>query len=227
MSIETNYINLGDNMRYDFIFFENAIKALETEKRFNHTLGVQKEAYELGNIFLPNKAYKLQLSGLLHDITKDFSLEKQLKLCEKYNVSIDKNNIVPKLLHAKTGCEYARELFGKEVIDDEIYSAIYYHTTGRNNMSLFEAIIYLADYIESGRTFEDCVLLRNYFYDNIKNANSFDDKLEILRKTMVLSFDLTIKNLIEENKQIDMDTIEARNYFLTNKSVFKNDLQEE
>jgi simple sugar transport system ATP-binding protein len=33
--------------------------------------------------------------------------------------------------------------------------------------------------------------------------------------------------ILEENKQIDMDTIEARNYFLTNKSVFKNDLQEE
>ena len=214
-------------MEYDFKFFENAIKAFETEKRFKHTLGVQKEAYELGKIFIPEKALKLQFTGLLHDITKDFSLEKQLNLCDKYKINVDKSNIVPKLLHSKTGCEYARELFGKEYIDNEVYSGIYYHTTGRKNMSLFEAIIYLADYIEFGRTFEDCVVLRKYFYDNISIADSYDDKLEVLRKTMVMSFDLTIKNLIEENKQIDKDTIEARNYFLINNSAFKNNSSEE
>lgn len=209
-------------MEYDFKFFENAVKALETEKRFKHTLGVQTEAYELGKIFIPDKADKLQFAGLLHDITKDFSLEKHLELCEKYGISIDKSNIVPKLLHAKTGCEYARELFSTELVDDEVYNGIYYHTTGRKNMSLFETIIYLADYIEAGRTFEDCVQLRKYFYDNISTANSLNSKLEVLRKTMVLSFNLTIKNLIDENKQIDSDTVEARNYFLINKSVFKN-----
>ena len=208
-------------MEYDFKFFEKAIKALETSKRFNHTLGVQKEAYELGKIFLPNLAEKLQFTGLLHDITKDFTLEKHLELCEKFEISIDKANIVPKLLHSKTGSEYARNLFGKELVDDEVYSGIYYHTTGRKNMSLFETIIYLADYIEEGRTFEDCVFLRKFFYDKIKIAETQKDKLEILRKTMVLSFDLTIKNLIEENKQIDLDTIEARNYFLINKNVFQ------
>ena len=128
-----NCIKIGDNMEYDFIFFENAIRPFETEKRYNHTLGVQREAYVLGKIFIPDKADKLKIAGLLHDITKDFSLEKQIELCEKYNISINKSNIVPKLLHSKTGCEYARELFGKDIVDNEIYNGIYYHTTGRKN----------------------------------------------------------------------------------------------
>ncbi|MBR2024555.1 MAG: hypothetical protein IKA02_01960, partial [Clostridia bacterium] len=82
--------------------------------------------------------------------------------------------------------------------------------------------IYLADYIEETRTFEDCIKLRNYFYDNIKNADTYDEKIEVLRKTMVISFDYTIKNLIDEGKRIDKDTINARNYFVSGKNVFKN-----
>lgn len=206
---------------YDFEFFKTAIKSLETEKRYNHTLGVQKEAHKLGIIFLPEKAEKLSLAGLLHDITKDFNLEKQLALCKEYGIEIDEKSIVPKLLHSKTGCEYAKRLFGGDIVDKEIYNGIYYHTTGRKNMTLFEAIIYLADYIEEGRTFEDCVVLRDFFYNKLKVASAFSEKIEILRLTMVKSFDLTIKNLIDENKVVDYDTIEARNYFLTNKDVFK------
>ncbi len=203
-------------MNYDWDFFKASIRSLQKEKRFKHTMGVANEALNLGMIFLPQKAEKLYFTGLLHDITKELSTEVHLALCDKYGLDIDKD-IAPKLLHSKTGADYAKELYGDEYVDDEVYGGIFYHTTGRANMTLFEIIIYLADYIESGRTFEDCVYLRNYFYDNLKNASSYDDKLEVLRKTMVLSFDLTIKNLIEEEKRIDTDTINSRNYFLTTK----------
>lgn len=206
-------------MSYDFEIISGAVKTFETEKRYYHTLGVQREAHALGLIFLPAKAEKLALAGLLHDITKDFNLEKQLFMCDEYGITIDRNNIVPKLLHAKTGCEFAKRLFGDVIVDKEVYDGIYYHTTGRANMTLFEIIIYLADYIEDGRQFEDCVLLRKFFYDNIKKAQSRDEKFEVLRKTMVMSFDLTIKNLIEEGKQIDSDTVNARNYYLNNKNL--------
>ncbi len=206
-------------MSYDYELISGVVKTFESEKRYNHTLGVQKEAYALGLIFLPDKADKLALAGLLHDITKDFSLEKQLSLCDEYGISINRENIVPKLLHAKTGCEFAKRLFGEQVVDKEVYDGIYYHTTGRGNMTLFEIIIYLADYIEEGRQFEDCVLLRRFFYDNIEKAQGEEEKFEALRKAMVMSFDLTIKNLIDEGKQIDSDTVNARNYYLINKNL--------
>ena len=198
------------------------VKCYVSEKRFSHTLGVEKEAFNLGMIFLPEKAEKLMLTGLLHDITKDFTTEKQLELCKQYGICVNLDNLTPKLLHSKTGCEFALRTFGKDVVDKEIYNGILYHTTGRENMSLFEAIIYLADYIEETRTFEDCIQLRKYFYDGIKGTNSYLERIEVLRKTMILSFDLTIKNLIIEGKRIDNDTINARNYFISCKNLFIN-----
>lgn len=205
-------------MNYDWEFIKTTVSSLQKDKRYKHTLGVANEALNLGRIFLPNKLEKLYFTGLLHDITKDFSTQKQLELCEKYNINIP-SDIAPKLLHAKTGANYALTLFGESLVDKEVYDGIYFHTTGRENMTLFEMIIYLADYIEAGRTFEDCVYLRDYFYDRI---NKHEDKLEVLRKTMVLSFDLTIKNLISEKKLIDSDTINARNYFLKTKLIMEN-----
>ena len=209
-------------MNYNIEEIKDVVKGLTCEKRFSHTLGVIREAEALGKIYLPDKVDKLKLTALLHDITKDFSREKQIELCKEYRVELDYGNIVPKLLHSKTGCQYARSLFGDEIVDNEVYFGIFFHTTGRENMTLFEAIIYLADYIEDTRTFEDCVKLREYFYKNIEKASSDEQKIEVLRKTMVLSFDFTIKNLIDEGKLIDFDTIKARNYFISAKKVFDN-----
>lgn len=203
-------------MKYDWEFFKSYIKSVQKDKRFLHTLGVADEAISLGKIFLPKKLEKLYFTGLLHDITKDFSTEKHLELCSKYSIEISPD-IAPKLLHSKTGAAYARDKFGEDYIDSEVYNAIFRHTTGSVNMSIFDIIIYLADYIEQGRTFEDCVYLRKFFYDRIKKANTKEERLEVLRKTLVLSFDLTIKNLIDEGKSIDSDTINSRNYFLNNK----------
>lgn len=203
-------------MKYDWEFFKSYIKSMQKEKRYLHTLGVADEAISLGKIFLPQKLEKLYFTGLLHDITKDFSTKKQLELCSQYDIKVS-TNIAPKLLHSKTGASYAQDKFGKEYVDNEVYNAIFRHTTGSVDMSIFDIIIYLADYIEHGRTFEDCVYLRKFFYDKIKKANTREERLEILRRSMVLSFDLTIKNLIDEGKAIDSDTINSRNYFLNNK----------
>lgn len=207
-------------MNYDFEKICKIVSGYIGDKRYNHTLYVTKEAYRLGKIFIPEKAEKLALAGLLHDITKQFSLEKQIELCEKYDIIINYNKIVPKLLHAKTGAFFARELLGEELVDDEVFNGIFYHTTGQEYMTLFQSIIYLADYIEESRSFADCVVLRKYFYDQINKADSTDEMFAALVNTMVESFNLTIKNLIEERKNIDSDTIKARNYFLTNDNIF-------
>lgn len=207
-------------MKYNWEFIKKTVKGYQKEKRYLHTVGVSEEAKALAKIYLPESEDKLYLAGLLHDITKDFSKEEHLKMCDEFGIGISAG-IAPKLLHAKTGAAFAQKLFGRDCVDDEVYGAIYYHTTGRENMTLFEMLIYLADYIEEGRAFEDCVVLRKFFYNNIANAKSYNDKLEVLRKTMIFSFNLTIKNLILEEKPIDSDTINARNYFLNCKLVQK------
>ena len=56
------------------------VRPYMNEKRFAHTLGVERECVALGSILLPEKVNDLRAAALLHDITKMLSLEKQLKL---------------------------------------------------------------------------------------------------------------------------------------------------
>lgn len=193
-----------------------AVRGYQTEKRYRHTLAVEREAEALGKIFLPDDVNRLRAAALLHDITKILDVEKQLKICIEFDIMIrGEDTAAPKLFHAKTGAAVAKRDFSSYV-DADILSAVYYHTTGRSGMSIFEMLIYLADYIEDTRTFEDCVTLRKMFYDGIGCVDGKKEKLEVLRRTMIRSFDMTVKCLIDEGALVDRDTIEARNWFILN-----------
>ncbi len=182
--------------------------------RYEHTLGVERAAAAIGEVYLPDMTGSLRCAALLHDITKNESVEKQLQYCSEFGIIVrDSDKISPKLLHAKT----AAELIFTEYPDfatDDIVSAVRWHTTGRDGMSVFDIIIYLADYIEDTRTFDDCVRLREYFWKNDPESMSKCDRMIHLYKTVVLSVDLTLKSLICENAFIDEDTIRFRNYCL-------------
>ncbi len=182
------------------------------QKRYEHTLAVEREAERLGQMFLPEKTEKLRAAALLHDITKRDDIEKQLQYCREFGIiyrNADLNS--PKTFHAKTAAGVAARDFS-DVTDPEIISGIRWHTTGRDGMTVFEAIIYLADYIEETRTFPDCVELRRFFYDGKKRDGK---EMEVhFTETMIRSFDLTIQNLIVEGMQIDYDTVSARNYYI-------------
>lgn len=181
-------------------------------KRYQHTLAVEKEVAELGRIYLPEDVNRLRAAALLHDITKKLDLSEHLQICNKFDIMFGaRPEMEKKLFHSKTAPAVIREEF-EGFYDDDILSAVRWHTTGRDGMTVFEALVYLADYIEETRTFDDCVTLRNYFYSNLKSDEISAE--ELLNKTMIMSFDMTIKNLIEETGLIDSDTISARNYYV-------------
>lgn len=199
------------------VSLRESVSACQPEKRFKHTLGVEREAESLGRLFLPDEVNRLRAAALLHDITKAYDTEKQLKICEEFGIIIRADDLAaPKLFHAKTGACIAKRDY-LAFADEEIVSAIRWHTTGRADMSVFEMLIYLADYIEDTRTFEDCVTLRKSFYSGIEGCECLEARLEILRKTMITSFDMTIKCLLEEGGLVDRDTVEARNRFILEK----------
>lgn len=117
--------------------------------RFDHTLGV---AYTAASMAFAHGAdvEKALIAGMLHDCAKCMSHEEQVKICEKNNIEIsdvEKRN--HSLLHAKVGMYLARTKY--DVYDTEILNAIRWHTTGREDMSLLEKIVYIADFIEPNR----------------------------------------------------------------------------
>ena len=201
-------VNISQN---DIDYISNKVKDYLSDRRYIHTLSVADEAQALGTIFIPERINELKVAALLHDVTKNLTDDAQLKYCNDFGIILDDYQICsPDVLHAITGADFAKRNF-TGYVNDEIISAIRFHTTGHDRMTIFEAIIYLADYIEKTRKHDSCRMLRQYFYEHIEKAS---DKLEILYKTMIMSFDFTVRYLADNQKYIDSDTILARNWFI-------------
>ena len=197
------------------IYLYDDIKNYISGKRYDHTIGVEQECRQLAVLYKLNQAEtdKLRVAGLLHDITKEVDFKGQLELCEKYNIEYDPLLLkTPKLLHAVTGAEVARNDF-PSIVDDTVYNAIRCHSTGRNNMNIIDKLLLLSDYIEKTRKFKDCVKLRKYFYNRVNT----DDRMKLLDDALIMSFDMTIKELLKDGRIIDLQTVRSRNYLLNEK----------
>lgn len=181
-----------------------------SERRLKHTFGVADMAKELARAHFPALDLKaVELAALMHDFTKEYSVERQLELCETYGIELtDDERRNPKLLHSKTAAIIARDRF---MLPTDACSAIYWHTTGRAAMTPFEIVIYLADYIEEFRDDPSCIKLREFYLKAMKKERNKDIALT---KTLVRSFDTTIKHLIADEKTINVSTFEARNYYI-------------
>ena len=120
-----------------------------SEKRYEHTLGVEYTAAALAMRYGASIT-NARIAGLLHDCAKYFPGEKLLQKCKKYQLPINEyEKNYPELLHAKVGAYLAANKYG--VKEEEILSAITWHTTGRPGMTLLDKIIYVADYMEPNR----------------------------------------------------------------------------
>ncbi len=196
-------------------------------KRLAHTYAVERECAALSAIFSRHPAlfseqdgYKLRIAALLHDITKEKSVPEQIALAAKYRIPLTDYELAsPKVLHAKTAPALAMDVvnvkFGCCIVDDAICDAIFTHTTGAARMSLMGKLLYLADYIEETRTFPDCVALRERFYAPLDTVR--DDPgalLSHLDTVMLLSFDMTIKDLLSAQALVNENTTAARNAIL-------------
>lgn len=151
-------------------------------KRYEHTLGVAYTAacMAMRYDYDINKAY---LAGLLHDCAKCMSHEERMNYCKKHKLEVseyEKQN--PALLHAKVGADLCSRKYG--VGDEEIASAVRYHTTGRPEMTLLEKIVFIADYLEPHRNdAEDLPIVRRQVFEDIDLAlrTILTDTLEYLK----------------------------------------------
>ena len=194
------------------IFRKSVCEGL-SEYRARHILEVEKMAVRLGEIYFPLseiRLNKLRAAALLHDITKELKTDEQVKLCEKYGIELSPCDInSPKTLHAITAAAIIPEKY-PEFADDEIISAVRWHTTGRAGMSAFEKLIFLADYIDMSRSFEDCVTLRNFFWDKAPEQMDMPSRNELLRQTLLLACDFTLRSLEKEGAHISHYTLEMK-----------------
>jgi nicotinate-nucleotide adenylyltransferase len=191
-----------------------AVPSYISGKRLSHTFSVEKEALRLAEMLFPllkiDKKYLSDISAasLLHDITKYLLPKEQICICKKYGIESNYSCENTAVLHSRTGAFIAREKFG---INDTVFSSIYCHTTGKEDMNIFEKIIFIADYIEETRTHSQCVKAREFFYSNSRVS---DNLIKTLDMTIIMSLDSTLSYLENIGMEIDSETIKARNFLL-------------
>ncbi len=167
-------------------------------KRMPHVLGTEQVAAELARRYGADET-RARIAALLHDCTKKLDMDQQLSLCAEYGLALDDlEQKALKLLHSRTGAEIARRVFG---VTDDVYSAIRWHTTGREDMTTLEKILYLADYIEPTRDFDGVEPLRKLVYED-------------LDKGMLLGLQMTIEEMTEMGNPVHHHTLDARNYLI-------------
>ena len=200
------------------------INAELSPERAKHIFAVEEEAQALCKILNCTEYYEdLSYAALLHNITKEKDYKEQLKLCEKYNIVLSDEDILsPKTIHAITASAVAKNEYGMK---DIICSAIQYHTTGRCDMTLFEKILFIADYIEKTREETACKYAREQFYSEIEGVSDIESRMVALDRVVLLSLGQTIKYLAEKNLYINSGTFNARNRLCLSIYPEKNNYQ--
>ncbi len=153
------------------------LRKYESQKRIEHSERVAKTALSLYKIWGGNKEV-LFCAGLLHDVARDLPFSSLIEIAERGGYKIDRIEYEnPILLHGPAGAVLVEKELGIE--NEDILNCIRYHTTGRNNITLNEIIIYLSDYIEPGRDFEDANAVRKIAYSDLKEAVLEETRLNV------------------------------------------------
>ena len=191
-------------------FLRERIKSVLSPFRYEHTLGVEKMAVRLAEIYCPEKESLLRAAALLHDLTKEKRFEEQIEIFECHGVTPTEEQLsVAPTLHALTAPLIIPEEY-TEFACDELLDAIRYHSTGRADMTLSEKIIFLSDYIEENRRFEDCIELREEFFSAIPEKMSKYERITHLNKVLLHGIEKTLAELERNGKTVESGTLKAK-----------------
>lgn len=186
---------------------EDLLKELKKrlkESRFRHVLGVEKMALDLCRRYYAEEI-KCRTAALFHDYAKYYNLQECHNILNRYGYTMDEMEIHSvNLLHSKVAAFIAK--YEYDVHDEEVFSAIQWHTTGHRDMSLTEKIIFVADAIEENRIYDNVEHLRKKAFESLDGVLQ-----EIL--------DGQIIYLIRREEMIHPDTLQARNFLLNHRGM--------
>lgn len=176
--------------------YKEILKERLNPKRYNHSLCVADEAVRLAKKY-GGDCDKAYLAGLLHDITKNAKEEEHLHIFSQFGIMLnDVEKRAEKLWHAISGAAYIEHILG--IKDNEIITAVRYHTTAREDMTQLEKLLYLADFTSADRDYDDIDIMRQ--------------KVEISMEAAIdYALSYTINDLVSRGKPLHLDTVKAYN----------------
>lgn len=171
------------------------------EDRYNHTLGVVQTAIKLAELNNVDKT-KAEIAALAHDIAKNKTIYELRDIINNNNITLSYDEEkTPELWHSIVSPILGREIF--KIEDEEILNAMRWHTTGKENMSKLDKIIYMSDMIEPSRNFPGVELIREKCFKDLDEG-------------VIKGLTHTIKYLLDKEFLVDINSIRARNYLLIN-----------
>ncbi|MGX7174086.1 bis(5'-nucleosyl)-tetraphosphatase (symmetrical) YqeK [Enterococcus ratti] len=172
-----------------------------SERRFKHVLGVEETAIALAAKYGAS-IEKASIAALTHDYAKERPDDEFISVIEHEEYDPDLLHYGNAIWHGLVGASFVEKELG--ITDEEILQAIRVHTTGAAQMSLLDKIIYVADYIEPGRSFPGVQDAREIALLDLDEAVAFETKR-------------TLVHLVEQEQQIYPKTIETYNYWVAKK----------
>ena len=175
------------------------VRARLSSERLGHTIGVVETAATLAARYGADPR-AARYAGWLHDIARETAPDTLLALAGRHGIAIDAiEEREPLLLHGKIGAALAREELGLD--DGPILTAIAQHITGDRGMPLLSRLVFLADFIEPGRT-----------YDAAARARA--EAREDLDRALLTTFDAIITHVMASGYLLHPRTVDARNELL-------------
>lgn len=196
-------------MNEQVLLFRERLQQKLTPLRYEHSIGVSYTAMALAMRY-GCSLEKAEIAGLLHDCAKHFEDSEIIDKCRKHKIPLTEDELkAPAVLHATYGAWLAEYRYG--IKDEEIISAIRWHTTGKEDMTLLEKIIYIADYIEPRRYKAEDL-------DEMRRLAFID-----LDETMFRILDGTLKYLEGKKSSVDSMTREAYEYYKRHRNFLKGE----
>lgn len=205
----------------DLSCLREAVRARLSPHRFAHTLGVEEMAARLARLYAPAEEAMLRAAALLHDITKELSDSEQLALMAAADITLRPDELASaKIYHGITApLVIARDF--PAYAEQALLLAVRWHTTGRVGMTLTEAILCLADYIEEGRGYPACIALRESFFAADPATMGEGERRAHLAHALLCSLEATVASLASKNAPVCLDTAAACRWLKTTENPFE------
>lgn len=155
--------------------------------------------------FKPDFQKKIVTAASLHDLFRDISPEKQLRLVHELNIPhrYHKRCLSENALsHGPLAAFYYLRHLGH---DKEVFDAVYHHTTSRAPQSMLLTLLRISDFCEASRTHQEAVLLRDKMLSHTHEKRFFlSCSFEVLQCQLMY--------LVNNSSMIHPDSIRCFNW---------------
>lgn len=191
------------------------IKSRISDYRYIHTLGVKSAALKIADCCYDGDKSEIAAAALLHDVSKEYSVAEQIDMIRKSELLLNDSDLISEPIFHSLTAPYVIKRDFPEYSTRNILSSALNHTTGSPDMTLFDEIIFVADYVEDGRKYPNCISVREVLYSAFSSAREREECISHLHNATIMALEFTIIDLIKNKKVLNERTVATRNAFLS------------